>query len=343
MGRLGAAVIGAGYWGPNLVRNLAGHDDVDLRWVCDLDLERARRVAGRHGDIATTTNVEAVLSDPDVDVVAIATPAGTHVDLGLAALDAGKHVLVEKPLASTLESGQKLVAAARAADRVLMCDHTYCYTPAVERIRSLIESGDIGDVLYVDSVRINLGLVQHDIDVVWDLAPHDLSILDHVLPPGSRPTAVAATGADPAGVGQRCVAHLSLPLGNGGLAHSHVNWLSPTKIRRIVIGGTRRMLVWDDLQPAQRLQIFDCGVEVELSDDDRRQQLISYRTGDMVAPALREGEALASVVNELVAAIRGARDPMTSGEAGLRVLDVLESASRSLAEGGSLIALEQAW
>lgn len=342
-------MIGAGYWGPNLVRNLAGHEDVDLRWVCDVDLPRAQRAVGRYGLVPTTADVEAVLSDPRVDVVAVATPASTHVDLGLAALDAGKHVLIEKPLAASLEGGKKLVGAASDAGLMLMCDHTYCYTPAVQRIRSLIEQGELGEVLYVDSVRVNLGLVQRDVDVVWDLAPHDLSILDRVLPTGARPTAVAASGADPVGAGKSCVAHLSLPLGNGGMAHSHVNWLSPTKERRIVIGGSRRMIVWDDLQPAQRLQVFDAGVEIDAGEAgdageaSRVRRIVSYRTGDMIAPALPEREALSAVVDELVDAVRGRREPVTSGAAGLRVLDVLEAASRSLAEGGTLVALEQAW
>jgi predicted dehydrogenase len=341
--RLGAAVIGAGYWGPNLVRNLSAHDGVDLRWVCDLDADRAQRAIGRYGRVSTTCDLEVVLDDPTVDMVAIATPASTHVDIGLAALDAGKHVLIEKPLASSTEGGRKLVGAARDAGLVLMCDHTYCFTPAVQRIRSLIDSGELGEVLYVDSVRVNLGLVQSDIDVVWDLAPHDLSILDHVLPAGSRPTAVAATGADPVRAGQRCVAHMSLPLGNGGIAHSHVNWLSPTKIRRIVVGGSRRMLVWDDLQPAQRLQVFDAGVQIEGGEDEHHARMISYRTGDMMAPALPEREALSGVIDELVASIEGGRPPTTSGESGLRVLEVLEATTRSFAEGGALIALEHAW
>ncbi len=344
--RLGAAVIGAGYWGPNLVRNLVGHDGVDLRWVCDIDEERARRAIGRYGLVGTTEDVEVVLSDPQVDIIAIATPACTHLDLGLAAIDAGKHVLVEKPLAASLQDGKKLVDAARDAGVVLMCDHTYCYTPAVQHIRSIIERGELGEILYVDSVRVNLGLVQRDVDVVWDLAPHDLSILDHVLPAGARPRAVAASGADPVGAGQRCVAHLSMPLGNGGLAHTHVNWLSPTKVRRMVIGGSRRMVVWDDLQPAQRVQVFDAGVEIEaepLSDAGRFRRIISYRTGDVVAPALCEREALSAVVDELVDAVTVGRESITSGESGLRVLDVLQAASASLADGGTLKALEHAW
>ncbi len=343
MRQLGAAVIGAGYWGPNLVRNMAANERIDLRWVCDLDEERARRVAGPYGSVRATSDRDAVLDDPTVDLVAIATPAATHVDLGLAAIAAGKHLLVEKPLASTLADGQKLVHAAEDAGLVLMCDHTYCYTPAAQRIAALIAQGELGDLHYVDSVRINLGLVQRDLDVFWDLAPHDLSILDAVLPEGARPTAVAASGADPGNAGQACVGYLSLPLANGGIAHTHVNWLSPTKMRRIVIGGSRRMLVWDDLQPSQRLQLFDCGVDVADGPEARTQRLISYRVGDMIAPALPEREALGAVIGELVDAIVEGRPAATGGDAGLRVLGVLEAATTSLDQGGALVPLEESW
>jgi predicted dehydrogenase len=343
MQRLGVAVIGAGYWGPNLVRNFSGSDRVDLRWVCDLSEERARKAAGRYSTIAVTTSIEAVLEDPTVEAVALATPAFTHTDLGLAALAAGKHVLVEKPLAPTVAEGRKLVEAAAAAGLVLMLDHTFCYTSVVRYIRELISEGELGEIQYVDSVRINLGLVQPDVDVFWDLAPHDLSILDFVLPEGARPTAVSAMGADPIGAGKACVGYLTLPLQGNGIAHAHVNWLSPTKIRTVIIGGSKRMLVWDDLQPNQRLQLFDKGVELaeRVDDTERTRHLISYRTGDMVAPAVAEREALGGVVEEFVSAIRERRAPLTSGESGLRVLNILETASASLASGGTLLPLKE--
>jgi predicted dehydrogenase len=226
---------------------------------------------------------------------------------------------------------------------VLMCDHTYCYTPAVQKIRELVSGGVLGDVQFVDSVRINLGLVQRDIDVLWDLAPHDLSILDFILPDGCRPQAVAAHGADPIGAGRACIAYLVLQLGGGAIAHAHVNWLSPTKIRKTIIGGSKRTLVWDDLDPAQRVSVFDRGVDLDeaaaLGSDERRDVLVSYRTGDMVAPALPEREGLRGVMEELVAAIREGRPPATDGAAGLRVLDVLEAASRSLDYRGAVVPL----
>jgi predicted dehydrogenase len=345
-GPLGVAVIGAGYWGPNLIRNMAASEECDLRWVCDLDLDRARRAVGRYSTIGVTADLYTVMEDPTVAAVAVATPAYTHAEVAMAALDAGKHVLVEKPLAWSVAEGEKLVATADDRELVLMCDHTYCYTPAVQRIRDLIRAGIIGDIQYVDSVRINLGLVQHDIDVFWDLAPHDLAILDVILPEGCVPTAVAAQGADPLGTGRSCIGYLTLPLSSGGIAHAHLNWLSPTKIRTTIIGGSERMLVWDDLNPAQRLSMYDKGVDVAAAPHgfedgtSRRDTIISYRTGDVVAPALPEREALGAVIAELVASIRDRRAPLTDGRSGLRVLRALDAAAVSLGRGGVAVDLE---
>ena len=338
--RLGVAVVGAGYWGPNLIRNFRASADWDLVAVCDLDTDRAREVVGDRSGVEVTASLDEVLARDDVDAVAIATPARTHRPIATAALRAGRHVLVEKPLADSVAAGREMVDLARAQGLVLMADHTYCYTPVVQRIAELVEEGALGEVLFVDSVRINLGLVQPDVDVFWDLAPHDLSVLDRILPGGLRPLGVAAQGADPVGAGKSCVGYLSLPLANGALAHVHVNWLSPTKIRRMVIGGSERTLVWDDLNPQQRLSVFDRGVDlVQQSVDsaDRRAASISYRLGDTWAPALPEREALAAMVGELAASIREQRAPQTDGGAGLRVLSVLEAAATSLRARGALV------
>ena len=292
---LGIAVIGAGYWGPNLVRNFRSSPDWDLVAVCDLDAARAQKVIGSRSTIEVETSLERLLARDDVAAVAVATPAHTHSPIALAALRAGKHVLVEKPLADSHETAQLMVDEARARDLVLMTDHTYCYTPTVMRIGELIAGGVLGEILFIDSVRINLGLVQPDVDVFWDLAPHDLSILDYVLPGGLRPEAVAAHGADPLGTGKACIGYLTMPLPGGAIAHVHVNWLSPTKIRQMVIGGSRRTLVWDDLNPQQRLAIYDRGVDYAAESADRNQRAaaaISYRLGDMYAPSLPEREAL---------------------------------------------------
>ncbi|MEY9887624.1 putative dehydrogenase [Catenulispora sp. MAP12-49] len=343
--RPGIAVVGAGYWGPNLVRNLMGSPDWDLRWLIDLDTARAEKVAAPYASVRVSGALDDALSDPDVKAVAIATPARTHRDVAMAALRAGRHVLVEKPLAATEAEGAELVAEAAERNLILMCDHTYCYTPAVLAIRELIHSGELGEVHFVDSVRINLGLIQPDVDVLWDLAPHDLSILDFILPPGVKPVAVAATGADPIGAGRNCVAYLTLSLSSGAIAHGHVNWLSPTKVRTTIVGGSKRTLVWDDLNPAQRVSVFDRGVDLanpeELAADQRRAALVSYRTGDMVAPALNEREALAVAVEEFARAVRTGTPAATDGRAGLRVLRILEAASRSLAENGALVAVNE--
>jgi predicted dehydrogenase len=325
---LQVAVVGAGYWGPNLARNFNGSSDWILRAVCDLDVERARKITGPLGN---------------VDAVAIATPARTHSAIALQALRAGKHVLVEKPLADCTANARLMTEEALHGSLVLMTDHTYCYTPAVEKIRELIADGTMGDLLYVDSTRINLGLVQPDVDVFWDLAPHDLSILDYVLPGGLNPYSVSAHGADPLGAGKSCLGYLTMPLPNEVMAHVNVNWLSPTKIRQLVIGGTRRTLVWDDLNPQQRISVYDRGVTlgaVGAGSSEQTAAHISYRLGDTWSPALPEYEPLGRMVSEFAAAIRSGRPARTDGEAGLRVLSVLEAASASLSQSGQLVRLD---
>lgn len=337
--KLNVVVVGAGYWGPNLARNFRASADWELAAICDLDVARAQQVADGIGGVPVTASLDEVLADPEVDAIAIATPARTHHPIVLKALDAGKHVMVEKPLADDRVRGEEMVARAARSGRVLMADHTYCYTPAVLKIRDLIAEGALGDILFVDSTRINLGLIQPDVDVFWDLAPHDLSIMDFVLPGGLATGSVSAHGSDPLGTGKACVGYLAMPLECGAMAHVTVNWLSPTKIRQMVIGGTQRTLVWDDLNPQQRISVYDRGVDIAAvskeTTPDRRDANISYRLGDTWSPALPEREALAGVVAEFAAAIREERPARTSGEAGLRVLSVLDAAQRSLAAGGA--------
>jgi predicted dehydrogenase len=311
--------------------------------VCDLERERALRAVGPRSTVRVTDNLDDVIADPRVEAIAVATPAWTHFEIVLACLEEGKHVLVEKPMAASVAEGEKLVAVARRKGLVLMCDHTYCYTPAVRKLREVIHDGTLGDLQYFDSVRINLGLVQPDIDIFWDLAAHDLSILDFILPHGLTPRAVGAQGADPIGVGHACVGYLTLPLTNGAIAHIHVNWLSPTKIRTTIVGGSRRIAVWDDINPAQRLSMYDKGVDLNgpVARSVDRQAQVSYRIGDMIAPALPEVEGIAGVVGELAAAIREGRAPLTDGEAGLRVLRILDTVPQSLAAGGAVVDLDR--
>ncbi|SDY61289.1 Predicted dehydrogenase [Amycolatopsis xylanica] len=342
---IGLAVIGAGYWGPNLVRNAQATSGLRLEYLCDLDAERARRVLGGYSTVRVSDSLEEVLADPAVHAVAIATPAATHLPVAMAALEAGKHVLVEKPLAANYADGRKLVEAADSRGLKLMLDHTFCYTPAVRHLAEIIAGGELGTIQYLDSVRINLGLVQPDVDVLWDLAPHDLSIFDAILPPDIHVTEVAAHGSDPIGAGKACVAHLTLRLSHGGMAHVHANWLSPTKIRTMVIGGSAKTVVWDDLNPSQRLSIYDRGVDRspagELTEEKRARTIVSYRVGDMVAPALGEREALRAVMAEFAESITQDRRPLTDGHSGLRVLALLEAASESLRRGGVFVDVKQ--
>lgn len=334
---LKVAVIGAGYWGPNLARNFKASQAWELCAIVDMDVERALKIAGPLGDVPVFASLEDLLNAGDVDAVAIATPARTHHGVAMTAMRAGKHVLVEKPLAATWQEGLDMVEFAAAQGLTLMADHTYCYTPAALKIRELIAEDALGEILFIDSVRINLGLIQPDVDVFWDLAPHDLSIIDFILPGGLQPATVAAQGADPLGTGKACVGHLTFALPNNAMAHINVNWLSPTKIRQMVIGGSRRTLVWDDLNPQQRISVYDRGVNFEkatTSAAERKAQAVSYRLGDTWSPALPEKEALGLMVQEFADSIHGGHPSRTGGVAGLRVLSVLEAASKSLAAGG---------
>jgi predicted dehydrogenase len=340
--KLKIAVVGAGRWGSNLARNLQASTDWELVAICDPDTERARKLSSRVGDIPVVESLGELLDTTDVGAVAIATPARTHHGAVMTALRAGKHVLVEEPLADTRALGLAMVAEAQANGLVLMADHTHCYTPAVLKMQELVQAGSLGEILFVDSVRINLGLVQPDVDVFWDLAPHDLAILDFVLPGGLNPTEVSAFGADPLGTGRNCVGHLNFRFPNGAAAHIHVNWLNPTKVRQMVIGGTRRTLVWDELNPQQRLSVYDRGVHLDRqprSVGESGTPAVSYRRGDTWSPALPEREALAQVVEELAYCIRNKREARTGSASGLRVLSVLEAVNRSLSMHGQASAV----
>lgn len=314
MDSIGMALVGAGYWGPNLARNIVLEPEARLRWVCDLSPARAGLVADAHAGASATTSLDEVLADDAVDAVVIATPLSTHAPLALACLRAGKHVLVEKPLAGSVNEVEEILAVAAEGKRVVMCDHTYCHTPTVRHIAGLVDEGTLGEIWWVTSVRGNPGPVQSDIDVIWDLAPHDLSILDVILPAEFAVRTVAASGADPAGTGRPTVGSLTLGLGDGAVGNVHLNWLSPRKIRRMIIGGSRQLLVWDDLRANQRVS--------------------RHGVGDVTSPVFDDGEPLGSVIRELVASIREDREPATGGSSGLRVLQVLEAASASLGLGG---------
>ena len=333
------AIVGAGYWGPNLIRNFLACPGTKLVAVCDRDRVRLEKVLAAYPGVETVDNFDRLLSREDIDAIVIATPVGTHAPLAIAALKAGKHVLVEKPLASSVRDAEAMVAAAKEAARVLMVDHTFIYSGPVRKIKEIVDSGDLGDIYYVDSVRINLGLFQHDVNVVWDLAPHDLSIMDYLI--GRLPKSLSAFGTchTDAASGIEDVAYLNLDFGDGLLASFHVNWLSPVKIRSFLIGGSRKGLVYNDLSPDEKVKVYDRGITVSLDEETRRGVIMGYRTGDVWSPQIDQYEPLQAMVRHFAECIRDGTTPVTDGEAGLRVVRILEAAQRSIKAQGGRITL----
>lgn len=326
---LGVGVIGCGYWGPNLIRNFARQEGSRVRAVCDTRFERAQKLADEYRVPNVTDDAAALIARPDIDLVVIATPSFTHHALALAALEAGKHVLITKPLTTRADDAEELVALADRQGLVLAVDHTFVYTGAVRKVHDLVASGELGDVYYVDSVRINLGLFQSDVNVIWDLAPHDISIIDYVLG-GVMPEQVSAIGAAHAGLHEN-IAYVTMRYGPSVLAHVHVNWLAPAKIRRTIVGGSKRMVVYDDMEPSEKLRIYDKGVTITASDDDEvYSQLVSYRSGDMHVPQLDTREALAVEAEHIIDCIRRGATPVADGRSGLRAVRILEAAQQSI-------------
>jgi predicted dehydrogenase len=328
-------VIGYGYWGPNLVRNFTTCAATEVRVVADRDPARLEALRLTHPWVETTADPARVLEHPEVDAVCVVTPLATHHQLARRALLAGKHVLVEKPLADSEAACRELDELARARGLTLMVDHTFVFTGAVHKLKEYVSGGVLGKVLYFDSVRINLGLFQPDSNVVWDLAPHDLSILDHVI--GGTPRWVSALGARHFGREEN-LAYLTVGYDDDLLAHVHVNWMSPVKVRRIQIAGDRRMVVYDDIEVTEKIRLYDHGVTVGgLDAEGKHNLLVSYRTGDVLAPKLDGTEALRKVVLEFVRAIDSGTRPLTDAAAGTRVVRLIEAAQRSLREGSARV------
>ena len=335
-------VIGCGYWGPNLIRNFADNEAARLQWVCDTDAKRLAGIARRYPSARTATNCAALFDDPELDAVVVATPVATHYEFVRRALEAGKHVLVEKPFTADAREADELTRLAERRGLTLMVDHTFVYTGAVRKIKEMVESGELGELLYFDSVRINLGLFQRDINVVWDLAPHDLSIMDFLVE--REPVALTATGSCHVERGIENIAYVMLRFADDFIAHFHFNWLSPVKIRRTLIAGSRKMIVYDDIEPTEKVRVYDKGVttNVVYGEDDKEaayRTLVSYRTGDVWVPKLDSTEALHHVCAEFLAAINERRPPLTDGAAGTRVVRLLEAAQQSINQGGRLIEL----
>ncbi|MEZ4683749.1 MAG: Gfo/Idh/MocA family oxidoreductase [Caldilineaceae bacterium] len=386
-------VIGYGYWGPNLVRNFTDTPEGQVTAVSDLSTARLASAQQRHPSVRVTTDFHELVNAPDIDAIIIATPVSTHFDLALQALQAGKHVFVEKPLAASAEQASRLIDEAARRQRTLMVDHTFVYTGAVRKMQELITGNALGDIYYYDSVRINLGLFQHDVNVIWDLAVHDLSIMDYLL--RAQPCAVSATGMSHVAGKPENIAYLTLFFESNLIAHIHINWLAPVKVRRTLIGGSQKMIVYDDIEPSEKVKVYDKGITVNGSttnghhsnghqrnglllngqganghghngrngstptlarpslarpspdtdsengegDNSKYQMLVGYRTGDMWAPQLNMSEALSTEAAHFIDCIQSGKPPITDGEAGLRIVRILEKATESMAAQGRPIAL----
>jgi len=328
-------VVGLGYWGPNLVRNFLGNRDVKKVYGCDQNVNRLKHISSRFPDVQLTDKWNDFLNGYDLDVIAIATPVATHYSLAKAALENGKHIWVEKPFTFRSKEAEDLINIAERKNLKIFVDHTFIYTGAIRKIKEILDSGDLGEVLYYDSVRVNLGLFQNDVNVIWDLAAHDISILDYLMKEDA--VEVAAHGIANY-YDHENIAHISIYFEGNCFAHFHVNWTSPIKIRRVLVGGTRKMLVFDDLEYSEKIKIYDSGVIIN-SKEGIYDALVQYRIGDMYSPRVDQTEALSLGVIEFINAIKKDEQPLTSGYDGLRVVKILEAADLSIKNRGKLIKL----
>jgi predicted dehydrogenase len=328
-------VIGYGYWGPNIVRNFNGLDGSKVITVSDLNEGSLKKVKKLYPNLRVTTKNEEVICASDVDAIAIVTPVFTHFELAKKALEFGKHVLVEKPFTYTTAQGEELIELAEKKHLKILVDHTFLYTGAVRKIKQLIDGGTLGDLYYFDSTRVNLGLFQHDVNVVWDLAPHDLAIMDYLIK--EKPIAVLATGQAHIN-GLEDISYITVYFPNKFIAHITVNWLSPVKARTTLIGGVKKMLVWNDLEPDEKIKVYDKGVDAK-AKNGVYNLLVSYRSGDMWAPKVEQNEALRLLAENFIESINNGGTPVNDGLAGLRVVKMLEAADKSLKKRGELVYL----
>jgi predicted dehydrogenase len=326
-------VIGYGYWGPNIVRNFSVHPDCKVVAICDKNPKAVAEVASRHPSVHVTSDPEDLMRSTEIDAMAIVTPVSTHYDLAKRALDNGKHVFVEKPLTATSAQAEALIELADRKNLQVMVDHTFLFTGAVRKIKELVDGGVLGPLYYYDSTRVNLGLFQHDVNVIWDLAPHDLSIMDYLI--GVEPDLVVATGGAHLD-DMEDMAYITLYFPKNIIAHINVNWLSPVKVRTTLIGGQRKMLVWNDLDPAEKIKVYDKGVEVG-TEQGLYQLLVSYRSGDMWAPRVDASEALQLEARYFLDCVASGQKPFNDGHAGLRVVRILEAADESLKRRSEMV------
>ncbi|MBI4335105.1 MAG: Gfo/Idh/MocA family oxidoreductase [Candidatus Omnitrophica bacterium] len=325
-------VIGCGYWGPGIIRNFQEFKEAKVAAACDLSRERLKYIKGKYPAIRVTTDYKSVLRDSRIDAVAVVTPVGTHFRLGRETLESGKHLLIEKPITTSSDEAKYLIDLANKKKKVLMVDHTFVYTGAVKKIKEIIEKGRLGRIYYFDSVRVNLGLFQHDVNVIWDLAPHDIAIMDYLL--DETPVSVSATGVSHVERGRENIAYIIVRFKNSVIAHFHVNWMAPVKVRLILIGGSKRMIVYDDTEASEKVKVYDKGVIVNRDKKSVYRALIDYRIGDMYAPHLDQSEALKLECADFVKCVLNGTRPVSDGHAGLRVVKVLEAAQKSMANSG---------
>ena len=328
-------VIGLGYWGPNIVRNFRAHPEVEKIYCCDLDFERVKKVMSSY-NIECKKNYNEIINDPCIDAIAIVTPIETHFSIAKEAMLNGKHVLVEKPMTSTLEEAIELYELSERLNKILMVDHTFLYSEPVIKLKKLYDSGELGDIYYYDSVRINLGLFQRKANVIWDLAPHDFSIMQYIL--NKRPLSLIAMGADHVGEGFEDIAYVHIDFGDNLIAHFHLNWLSPVKVRKLMISGTKKMAVYDDLEIAEKIKIYDKGIEFKNSEQIKRL-LVNYRIGSIFSPNIDNSEALGCVIKNFINSIKGTEQPKSNGIIGIEVMRLLEATHQSLLGNGKIIHL----
>lgn len=329
-------VIGYGYWGPNIVRNFHTTEGSEVAMVCDKNPKSLERLQKAFPSIPATTDPNEVLKSAKIDMVAVVTPVWTHYELAKAALENGKHVFVEKPFTCSSVQAQELIEIADRKNLMIMVDHTFLFTGAVKKIKELVDEGALGDLYYYDSLRVNLGLFQHDVNVIWDLAPHDLSIMDHVIK--EQPEAVVATGEKHLN-GVEDVAFITVYFPKRIIAHVNVNWLSPVKVRTTLIGGEKKMLVWNDLEADEKIKVYDKGVSMSTNPSNLHQLLVSYRSGDMWSPQLEQIEALRAETSYFLKCIEENKAPFNDGYAGLRVVRILEAAEKSVRGRGEAVIL----
>jgi predicted dehydrogenase len=329
-------VIGYGYWGPNIVRNFHTQDCSEVVLVCDSNSKCQDRLQKAYPSVAFTTDPNDVLKSPEIDIVAVVTPVWTHYELAKAALENGKHVFVEKPFTTSSAQAEELIELADRKNLKIMVDHTFLFTGAVRKIKQLVEEGSLGDLYYYDSLRVNLGLFQHDVNVIWDLAPHDLSIMDHVI--REKPEAVVATGEKHLN-GVEDVAFITVYFPKRIIAHVNVNWLSPVKVRTTLIGGEKKMLVWNDLEADEKIRVYDKGVSMSTHPSNLHKLLVSYRAGDMWAPQVEQIEALRAETAYFLQCVENNKTPFNDGVAGLRVVRILEAADKSVRSRGEVVKL----